>query len=312
MTGVNSPASVRAPAAAEDASKRPQLFTSIPFFAVHVVAVLGVFWVGFSWSGLLLAVALYYVRMFFVTAGFHRYFAHKTYKTSRAFQFVLAVMAQTTTQKGVLWWAGHHRLHHKLSDKPGDVHSLKLDGFFWSHVGWILSTKHEATDLATLPDLAGYPELRWLNRFHLVPSLALAAALWLTGGTWALYWGFFVSTTALWHGTFTINSLCHWMGRRRYATTDESKNSLILALVTLGEGWHNNHHYYPRAVNQGFYWWEIDITYYVLRGLAAVGLVWDLQTVPKKIRDRGAAVRKRRLPEVTGAELAAAEPAPAE
>jgi stearoyl-CoA desaturase (delta-9 desaturase) len=305
--------SVHTPAEIEDPSKKLLLVQSIPFFLVHVIAVAGVVWLGWSWKGFGLAIALYYARMFFVTGAHHRYFAHRTYKTSRWFQFVLALCSQTSVQKGVLWWAAHHRLHHKLSDKPGDVHSLKLDGFYWSHMGWILSRKYDETDWREIPDLAKYAELRWLNRWHLLMPTVLGVSLWLIGGWFALVWGFFVSTTLLWHGTFTINSLSHWFGRRRYPTTDESKNSLTLSLVTLGEGWHNNHHYYPRAVNQGFYWWEVDITYYVLRLLSAVGLIWDLHTTPKKIRDRVAVPRRRRAaPDTAVVEAAVAEAAPAE
>jgi len=256
---------------------------SVPFFAVHLIALAGAVWTGFSWKGLGLAVLLYYVRMFGVTAGYHRYFSHRSYRTSRVFQFVLALLATSSVQKGVLWWASHHRVHHKLSDLPGDVHSVKLDGFFWSHVGWILSTRHQATELDKVRDLSKYPELRFLDRFHLVAPVALAVSLYAVGSWWALIWGFFVSTVLLWHGTFTINSLSHVFGSRRYTTTDESKNNLVLALITMGEGWHNNHHYYQRSANQGFFWWEIDLTYYVLRALAVLGIVWDVQTPTERV-----------------------------
>jgi stearoyl-CoA desaturase (Delta-9 desaturase) len=229
---------------------------TLPFLGVHVAAVVGVCLVGWSWNGLLLAVAMYYLRMFGVSGGYHRYFSHRTYRTSRWFQFVLAVLAQTSLQKGVLWWAAHHRMHHKYSDTPKDPHSFREYGFWYSHVGWILSEDSEATDERRVSDLARFPELRWLNRQHAVPGIALAAVLWLVGSWPALVWGFFVSTVLLWHGTFSINSLAHWFGRRRYETTDDSKNNLFLALLTMGEGWHNNHHYYQRATNQGFFWWE--------------------------------------------------------
>lgn len=255
-----------------------------PFFAVHVVAVAGVFWLGWSWKGALLAVALYYARMFLVTGVYHRYFSHRSYKTSRAFQFVLAVLTMTSVQKGVLWWASHHRTHHRNSDQPTDVHSVLQDGFWWSHVGWIVSRQYEETDLSRIKDLARFPELRFLDRFHGLVTLGYAACLWFAGGTWALYWGFFVSTTLLWHGTFTINSLTHVFGSQRYVTTDNSRNHLLLALITMGEGWHNNHHYYQRSVNQGFFWWEIDPTFYLLRVLSWLGLVWDLHTVPPHVR----------------------------
>jgi stearoyl-CoA desaturase (delta-9 desaturase) len=255
----------------------------MPFIAVHVLAVAGVVALGWSWSGFALALGLYYLRMFGVTGGYHRYFSHRSFRTSRAFQFVLAVLAMTSVQKGVLWWAAHHRLHHKMSDQPGDVHSVLHDGFVWSHVGWILSRDYQTTDLGHVRDLAKFPELRFLNRWHFLPAVGLGVLTFALGSWWGFVWGFLVSTTLLWHGTFTINSLSHVIGRRRYKTTDNSKNSLVLALITMGEGWHNNHHYYQRATNQGFFWWELDMTYYVLRGLAAVGLVWELHRPPRHV-----------------------------
>lgn len=258
---------------------------SIPFFLVHLAAVAGVAALGWSWKGFLLAIVMYYVRMFGVTAGYHRYFAHRAFRTSRAMQLLLAILAVSSAQKGILWWVAHHRTHHKRSDLPGDAHSAKLDGFLWSHVGWIVSYKNEGTDLDKVKDLAVYPEIRWLERHFLVPPVALGVVLALAGGWWAVVWGMLVSTVMLWHGTYTINSLTHLFGRRRYATTDNSRNNFILALVTMGEGWHNNHHYYQRSANQGFFWWEIDLTYYVLRAMAAVGLVWDLHTPPRHVRD---------------------------
>lgn len=269
---------------------------SLPFYAVHVIAVVGVALVGFSWKGLALAVALYYVRMFGVTGGYHRYFSHRTYRTSRAFQLFLAVLAQSSVQKGALWWAAHHRDHHKHSDTPKDPHSYRDYGFWYSHVGWILSSETEETDYARISDMARYPELRWLNKWHVVPGVALAIGLWLVGSWDALVWGFFVSTTLLWHGTFTINSLSHMWGKRRYTTTDDSRNNPVLAIVTMGEGWHNNHHYYPRSVRQGFQWWQVDMTYYILRAFAAVGLVWDLHVPTQKVIDGDAVTPPKAKP----------------
>ena len=256
-----------------------------PFWAIHLVALVGIVNLGWSWTGLAAAVGSYYVRMFFVTGFYHRYFSHRTFKTSRAGQFLMAFLAQTTAQKGALWWASHHRWHHKKSDQPGDVHSVKQSGFWWAHVGWILSDEWAATDEKRIGDLARYPELRWLNRFELqlLPAV-LYAVLWLAAfGWWGLTWGFFVSTVLLWHGTFTINSLAHVFGRRRYATTDESKNSMILALVTMGEGWHNNHHHFQASANQGFRWWELDLTFYLLVLLEKIGLVWDVRRAPASV-----------------------------
>lgn len=253
---------------------------SIPFIAVHLAAIAGIALLGFSWAGLGLALVLYVVRMFGVTAGYHRYFSHRAYRTSRPFQFVLAILAMSSSQKGVLWWAGHHRIHHKHSDEEGDVHSVLREGFLWGHVGWILSKKYVETDEKRVRDLSKYPELVWLDRFWVVPPVVLGVGLFLVGGWFALVWGFFVSTVLLWHGTFTINSLTHMFGSRRYATTDNSRNNALLALITLGEGWHNNHHYYQRSVQQGFFWWEFDPTYYVLRVFSWLGLVWDLHAPP--------------------------------
>jgi len=280
---------------------------SLPFYAVHVTAVVGVAFMGVSWKGIALALALYYVRMFGVTGGYHRYFSHRTYRTSRAFQFFLALLAQSSIQKGALWWAAHHRDHHKYSDTPKDPHSYRDYGFWYSHVGWILSSETEETDYSRVSDLARYPELRWLNKWHVVPAVVLAVALFFIGGWFALLWGFFVSTVLLWHGTFTINSLSHMWGKRRYTTTDDSKNNPVLAIVTMGEGWHNNHHYYPRSVRQGFRWWQIDMTYYVLRSLALVGIVWDLHVPSQKVIDGDVAPVPAKKP---ARSLAAPVPAP--
>lgn len=258
---------------------------SVPFFAVHVGSIVGIALYGWSWKLIALAVGLYYVRMFGVTGGYHRYFSHRTYRTSRAFQFVLAFLAQTSLQKGALWWAAHHRDHHKYSDTPKDPHSLRDYGFWYAHVGWIVSRDTEETHWKNIKDLERYPELRFLNTWHLVPGAVLALSLYLLGGMPAFVWGFVVSTTLLWHGTFTINSLSHAWGRRRYETTDDSKNNFVLALVTMGEGWHNNHHYYPRSTAQGFFWWEVDMTLYILKALEKVGLVWGLQYPPQAVLD---------------------------
>src|SRR5512138_1162767 len=268
------------PASAPD---RLQWVKSIPFLAVHAVALATPLVAPFAWRWIALAAAAYAVRMFAITAGYHRYFSHRAYRTSRPFQLALAVLGTTAVQKGPLWWAAHHRDHHRFSDTPADVHSPLQRGFWWSHVGWILSERHDRTKLDRVRDLARFPELVWLDRFHLVPPVALAAALFLAGGLPALLWGFFVSTVALWHGTFVINSLAHVLGRRRYATGDGSRNSLVLALLTFGEGWHNNHHFFPGSANQGFRWWEIDLSYYALRALAAAGIVRDLRRPPARV-----------------------------
>ena len=258
--------------------------TSIPFLAMHVFPAVAVFFVPFHWSYVAWAVGLYYARMVIVTAGYHRYFAHRSFQTSRVFQFVLAFLAETSAQKGVLWWAANHRHHHRESDQPGDLHSPLQSGFWWSHMGWIMSDAHVATRTESIRDFARFPELRFLNRFHLLPPFLLAVATFLIGGFPLLVWGFFVSTVVLWHGTFTINSLSHVFGSRRYKTSDTSRNNFLLALVTCGEGWHNNHHYHQNTANQGWFWWEVDVTYYVLRLLSGLGLIWDLRTPSESVR----------------------------
>ncbi|PYV44533.1 MAG: acyl-CoA desaturase [Acidobacteria bacterium] len=257
---------------------------SLPFIGVHV-ACLAAFLTGVSWNAVLLCISLYVIRMFGITAGFHRYFSHRTYHTSRFFQLLLALVGCSALQKGPLWWASHHRRHHQHSDQEEDVHSPERMGFWWSHLGWILCRKYEKTDYSIIKDFAKYPELCWLNRVHVLPGMILAVGCFLFASWQGLVWGFFISTVLLYHGTFVINSLCHMFGRRRYQTTDTSRNSLILAIVTLGEGWHNNHHYYATSANQGFFWWELDISYYTLRLLSLCHLVWDLKNPPQHILD---------------------------
>jgi len=257
---------------------------SVPFLLAHALVALA-FFLPFHWSYVALAVGLYFARMLFVTIGYHRYFSHRSFQTSRPFAFVLAFLAQLSAQKGVLWWASHHRHHHKHSDQEDDVHSPTQRGFWWSHVGWMLSRKYEAARDDQIRDFSRFPELRWLNRFWWAPPLLGLVLLFAIGGLPFVVWGGLVSTVLLWHGTFTINSLSHVFGRRRYLTTDTSRNNWLLALLTCGEGWHNNHHYHQNTANQGWFWWEVDLSYYLLRGLERLGLVWKLKTPEAQTRD---------------------------
>lgn len=260
---------------------------ALPFWAVHLVAIVGVAMTGWWWEGLLIALASYYFRMFFVTAAYHRYFSHRAFKTSRFFQFLLALGGATTTQKGALWWAAHHRQHHKYSDTPLDPHSPQQSGLLWAHVGWITSPRNNPTHVERIRDLTKYPELMWLNKYYLIPVVAYATMFFLIGGWPMLLWGYFVSQVLLWHGTFTINSLTHVWGKPRFKSGDDSKNHWFLAIVTMGEGWHNNHHHYQSTANQGFYWWEWDPSYYILKALSWVGIVWDLRTPPERVLQEG-------------------------
>jgi stearoyl-CoA desaturase (delta-9 desaturase) len=274
---------------------RFELRRCLPFLFLHL-GCLGVFWVGWSWTAIGLAVALYFLRMFAITGFYHRYFAHRTFRTSRGTQFLFAALGNTAVQRGALWWASVHRHHHRHSDKAADVHSPGISGFIWSHIGWMTSSKNYPTDYRAVGDLAKFPELVFLNRFDLLIPALLAGGLWLMGallahfapglgtnGPQILVWGFFVSTVVLLHGTLCINSLAHFFGRRRYPTADQSRNSLALALITLGEGWHNNHHHYMHSARQGFYWWEVDVTYYLLKLMSWTGLIWELKAVPASV-----------------------------
>ena len=229
-----------------------------------------------------LCLGLFWVRLFGITAGYHRYFAHKAFKTSRPFQFALAVLGCSAVQKGPLWWAGGHRRHHRHSDQPEDLHSPR-QGFWWAHQSWIFSGKFDETELDRIRDFAAYPELVWLNRWHVLVPITLAALCYAIDGLAGLVWGFCISTVLLWHSTYAINSLAHRWGSKRYETGDDSRNNLWLALLTLGEGWHNNHHHYMASARQGFFWWEIDLTYYALRILQAVGLIWEVREPPASV-----------------------------
>jgi stearoyl-CoA desaturase (Delta-9 desaturase) len=265
---------------------------ALPFILVNLSCFL-VFYVHFSWIAFTTAAFLYFFRLFTIGAFYHRYFSHKTFKTNRFWQFIFAALAGTSAQRGPLWWASHHRQHHMVSDTPADAHSPVHHGFWWSHVGWFLTKKHYNYNPDRVKDLECYPELVFLERYDaIMPALlflSLLIAGWFlqtyapelnTGIGEMLVWGFSISLVALFNTTVIINSLCHIYGRRRYETTDNSKNNILFALLTLGEGWHNNHHHYPNSARQGFMWWEIDITYYLIKLMELVGIVWDVKPVP--------------------------------
>jgi stearoyl-CoA desaturase (delta-9 desaturase) len=272
---------------------------AIPFIGMHV-GCLAVFAVGWSWLAIGVALGLYMLRVFALTAFYHRYFAHRAFKTWRLVRFAFAVIGCAAVQRGPLWWAAHHRHHHIHSDDEQDLHSPRQHGILWSHFGWFLTPHAFPVNLKLIPDFARYPELRFIDRFDLLAPAVLAISLFLFGalvewlfpesgvtGFQLLVWGFFLSTVAVYHVTFLVNSATHLIGSRRYQTKDDSRNSLVLALLTFGEGWHNNHHRYPNATRQGFFWWEIDVSYYGLRFMAMLGLVWDLRPVPRRIMDEG-------------------------
>lgn len=254
----------------------------LPFIIVHFTC-FAIFWVDVQPIDWIICGALYVIRMFGITAGYHRYFSHRSFKTSRGFQFFLAFLGQTSAQRGALWWAAKHREHHKHSDTEQDIHSPVQHGFWYSHVLWIFSKPGRIANYDTIKDFRKYPELVWLDKWDRLPPFILAVLVWLVAGWSGLIVGFFVSTVILFHGTFTINSLSHVIGKQPYLTGDHSRNNLFLAIITLGEGWHNNHHHFPSATPQGFRWWQIDITYYILKVLSVFRIVWDLRLPPKHV-----------------------------
>lgn len=262
--------------------------TVIPFVLLHVGCV-AVFFIAFRWSWVALALAMYALRMFGITAGYHRYFSHRSYRLARGWQFLMAFLAETSGQKGVLWWAAHHRVHHRHADQDPDIHSPLKRGLWWAHVGWVLSNQYDKHDPALIQDFGKYPELRWLDEHSMVPPVALAALLLLGGGLGAFVWGFVVSTVFLFHGTFTINSVAHRWGSRRFDTPDDSRNNFVLAIITLGEGWHNNHHKFMYACRQGLRWWEVDVTYYAIKMLKSLGIARDLRGIRVPLSESEAA-----------------------
>ncbi|HTP40430.1 MAG TPA: acyl-CoA desaturase [Steroidobacteraceae bacterium] len=285
-------------ATAQDAAPNHIDFVRVlPFIFMHACCLFA-FLTGVSPVAILVAVVAYVVRMFAITGFYHRYFSHRTFKTSRVGQFIFGILGASAVQRGPVWWAAHHRHHHIASDKPEDIHSPKQHGFLRSHMGWFLTVKGSAPDMRYVRDLLKFPELRWLDRFDIIVPILLGTGMFLLGvllnhtnpelhtsGSQMLVWGFVISTVFCWHATYTINSLSHVFGKQRYRTTDTSRNNWFLAILTLGEGWHNNHHYYPSATRQGFFWWEYDITFYILKLMSWLGIVWDLQPVPVKVRD---------------------------
>ena len=259
-----------------------ELTELVPFVAIHIGAVAGLLFFEVSWQVWALCAGLYVARMFGVVAGYHRYFAHRTYKMGRVMQFLMAFLAETSSQRGVLWWAAHHRDHHKHSDTPRDVHSPVRHGFLHAHMGWLYDHNGK-TNWGRVKDLARYPELVALDKLWLVPPTLLGIACFVAYGWAGLLVGFMLSTALVWHGTFFINSMAHVWGSRRYKTTDDSRNNFWLALITLGEGWHNNHHHFMNSTRQGFFWWEVDIAYYILKAMSWVGLVSDLKEPPARV-----------------------------
>ncbi len=270
--------------------ERFQLIRSLPFLSIPLGCLL-VFWTGVSPVALALCAAMYVIRLCAIGVGYHTYFAHRAFKTGRVFQFLLAVVGASAAQNGPLWWAGGHRYHHRRADAEDDLHSPRKS-LWWAYAGWLLCKKNSRTMEEEVQDFLQFPELRWLNRYHVLSPAALIIILFLLG-TWLhhahpslrtsglqmVVWGFCVSTTLMYHATFLVNALSHRIGWRRFHTGDGSRNIGWLAVVTMGE-WHNNHHAFPASARRGFTPWEIDVSYYVIKALSWIGLVWDVREPP--------------------------------
>lgn len=254
----------------------------IPFYIVHACALFAIL-TGVEAVDLWLMAGMYLLLMFGVTGGYHRYFAHKAFKTSRVFQFILGFIAQMSAQRGVLWWAAHHRSHHRHSDTDEDLHSPVRKSFLHAHFGWIIDPVNHETDYDGIKDFAQYPELVWLNRNPFLPPVVAGVVAFAIAGWSGVVVGYLWALIACWHATFCINSLAHVHGRQRFVTGDHSRNNWMLAIATMGEGWHNNHHAFPNSARQGFRWWELDLTYLVLRVLAWLRIVSDLRAPPKEL-----------------------------
>jgi len=274
----------------------PALVQVTIFWSIQASALL-VFAVPFRWAYVALWAGAHFVRAVGLTLAFHRYYAHRAFKMGRVTRFLWTFIGTAAMQKGPLWWAGHHVNHHKFADREGDPHSPMVSGVYYAHLGWFLNdTKYDRVE-ATNPvirDFSTVPEIAFLDRFFGVPPLMMAIALYLAGGMPWVVWGFCLPTMTLAHATFAINSINHMFGSRRFETVDESRNNPLTAFFAAGEGWHNNHHRFQRAARNGFYWWEFDITWYVIRLMKAVGLAWDVQPVPKRIYEEARVVKAQR------------------
>jgi len=281
----------------DDLSNKVEWFRCLPFIVIHLLAV-SAFFYPVTLYCVLLAVVSYSLRMFTITAFYHRYFSHRSFKTGRVVQFIGAFIACSSGQRGPLWWAAHHRRHHRHSDTDQDIHSPHAKGVFWSHTLWFMTDYAVPTLLKEIPDWLKFPELRFNNRFDWIPVLVLGYGCYLLG-SWDWFhsatglnslttfiWGFLVPTVCLYHATFAVNSISHLFGKKRFDTGDESRNNGLVALLTFGEGWHNNHHFFPGSARQGFFRGEIDITYYLLKVMSCLGLVHDLRPVPAWVKKK--------------------------
>lgn len=240
----------------------------------------------------LLEFSYWYLLLFFlmtrivglgITVGFHRYFSHRAFKTSRVFQFLLGCAGCTALQKGPLWWAIHHRLHHRHSDQPEDPHSPVVDGFLHGHCGWLFTQDLMTPDQRIVHDFAKYPELVWLDRLWLIPGLAMAALCFAIGGWSGVVIGYCMCVAFIFQVTFAVNSIGHLYGQQRFETGEGSRNNFVLGYLAMGDGWHNNHHRAPTSARHGFAWYELDMSYLTIQIMRRLGIVWDVKQPPANL-----------------------------
>ncbi|MFZ0661689.1 MAG: fatty acid desaturase [Acidobacteriaceae bacterium] len=255
----------------------------------HIGAIAAFFF--FSWSALAVASVLWVLgQNVGIAISYHRQLTHRGFVTPRWVEYAMALCATLALQGGPIYWVAVHRLHHQLTDRPGDPHSPH-DGKWWSHMGWLLQgTLRNRNTLLTryAPDLSRDSFYRWLSRYHWLPVTALGVGLFLIGGWPWLLWGIFLRVTLGMHVTWLVNSATHIWGSRRFETHDDSRNSWWVALLTGGEGWHNNHHALPVSTSHGMAWYELDFNYWCIRLLGFLGLakrikVQDAKAGPARI-----------------------------
>jgi stearoyl-CoA desaturase (delta-9 desaturase) len=230
----------------------------------------------FSWRALLVTILLYWASVGLgISMGYHRLHTHRSYKLPRALEYFLAFCGTLSLEGGPIFWVATHRIHHQYSDKPGDPHSPR-DGAWWSHIGWLLvgESKHNDTKLMSkyAPDLARDPFYATLNTYHWIPIVVVSALLLIFGGLPMLLWATCMRLTFGLHATWTVNSITHLWGTRRFQTRDDSRNNVLIALITFGEGWHNNHHAHPTSARHGLAWYEIDFSWIQISILKFFGI----------------------------------------
>lgn len=251
------------------------------FAAFHVGAVVALFY--FSWSSLWVAAFLYFLSgSLGIGVGYHRLLTHRGLKVPKWFEYFLATCGTLALQGGPIYWVGLHRIHHAKADRPGDPHSPR-EGFFWSHMGWILFSGRLSDDadrrMRYTVDLLQQPFHVWLSEYHWVPQTILGVILWAAGGWPLVLWGLCLRTTLTWHVTWFVNSATHVWGTRRFASNDDSRNNWWVALLAFGEGWHNNHHAHAASAKHGLAWYEFDFNWLVIRVLQVLRLAKEVRVV---------------------------------